>query len=114
MYAMTCTRSNIAFAVAKLNRFTSNQGPRHWKEVRRVLKYLKGTMDRGITYSGELTILEGYSDASWITNEEDNSSTSDGVFVYGGGAISWSFKKQTCIADSTMAYEFIALAFAGK
>ena len=88
MYAMTCTRSNIAFAVAKLNRFTSNQGPRHWKEVRRVLKYLKGTMDRGITYSGGPPILEGYSNASWITNEEDKSSTSGWVFIYGGGSIS--------------------------
>ena len=71
-------------------------------------------MDRGITYSREPTILEGYSDASWITNEEDNSSTSVWVFVYGGGAISWSSKKQTCIVDSTMASEFIALASAGK
>ena len=60
--------------MAKLSRFTSNLGPHHWK--RRVLKYLKGNLDRGITYSGEPPILEGYSDASWITNEEENSSTS--------------------------------------
>ena len=71
-------------------------------------------MDRGITYSGEPPILEGYSDASWITNEEDNSSTSGWVFVYGGGAISWSSKKQTRNADSTIASEFIALVYAGK
>ena len=36
------------------------------------------------------------------------------VFVYGGGAISWSYKKQTCIADSTMSAEFIALASASS
>ena len=68
-------------------------------------------MDRGITYSGEPPILEGYFDASWITNEEDNSSW---VFIYRGGAISWSSKKQTCIANSIMASEFIALASVGK
>ena len=58
--------------------------------------------------------MECYYDASWITNEEDNSSASGWVFVYGGGAKSWSSKKQTCIVDSTMASEFIALASAGK
>ena len=64
MYPMTCTRPNIAFAVAKLIRFTSNPRPHHWKVVRRVLKYLKGNMDHGITYSGEPPILKGYFDAS--------------------------------------------------
>ena len=98
MYAMTCTRPDIAFAVGKLSRFTSNPGPQHWLAIRRVLRYLKGTINYGITYSGEPPILEGYSDASWITNEEDNSSTSGWVFVYGGGAISWAPKKQTVIA----------------
>ena len=33
-------------------------------------------MDYGITYSGEHPVLEGYSNASWITNEEDNFTTS--------------------------------------
>ncbi|XP_057543261.1 secreted RxLR effector protein 161-like [Amaranthus tricolor] len=81
MYAMTCTRPDIAFAVGKLSRFTSNPGPQH---------------------CGEPPILEGYPDASWITNEEDISSTSGCVFFYGGGAISWASKKQMVIADSNM------------
>ena len=51
MYAMTSTRPDIAFVVAKLSRFTSNPGRHHWKAVRRVFKYLKGTMDCVITYS---------------------------------------------------------------
>ena len=51
-------------------------------------------MDYCITYNGEPHILEGYSDASGITNEEDNSSTSVWMFIYGGGAISWSSKNQ--------------------
>ena len=86
MYAMTCTRPDIAFVVGKLSRFTSNPGPHHWMAIRRVLRYLLRTKDYGIAYSGEPPILEGYSDASWITNEEDNSFTSGRVFVYGGGA----------------------------
>nr|GFB71888.1 hypothetical protein [Tanacetum cinerariifolium] len=59
-------------------------------------------------------MLEGYTDASWISNTKDNSSTSGWVFLLGGGAISWASKKQTCIAGSTMKYEFVAPAAAGK
>ncbi|GKB59653.1 zinc finger, CCHC-type containing protein, partial [Tanacetum coccineum] len=59
-------------------------------------------------------VLEGYTDASWISNTEDNSSTSGWVFLLGGGAIFWAFKKQTCITGSTMKSKFVALAAAGK
>ncbi|GJT60792.1 zinc finger, CCHC-type containing protein [Tanacetum coccineum] len=84
MCAMTCTRPDIAFAVGKLSRYTSNP------------------------------VLEGYTDASWINNTEDNSSTSGWIFLLGGGAISWASKKQTCITGSTMKSEYVALAAAGK
>ena len=114
MYAMTSTRPDIALAVGKLSRFTSNPGAQHWFAVRRVLRYLKGTLDYGLSYSGFPSVLEGYSDASWITYKEDDSSVSGWVFMFGGGAISWSSKKQTCIVNSTMATEFIALASASK
>nr|GFB32264.1 zinc finger, CCHC-type [Tanacetum cinerariifolium] len=88
MYAMINTRPDIAFAV--------------------------GTMDYGLTYSGYSSVIEGYFDASWINNTEDHSSTSGWVFLLGGGAISWASKKQTCITDSIMKSEFVALAAAGK
>ncbi|GJW86535.1 zinc finger, CCHC-type containing protein [Tanacetum coccineum] len=52
--------------------------------------------------------------SSWISNTEDNSSTSGWVFLLDGGAISWASKKQTCISSSTMESEFVALAVAGK
>ena len=111
---MTSTRLDIAFAVGKLSRYTSNPSAYYWQEVRRVLQYLKGTVDLGLTYVGSPSVLEGYSDASWITNEDDHSSTSGWVFLLGGGAISWASKKQTCISSSTMESEFIALVAAGK
>nr|GEZ19132.1 zinc finger, CCHC-type [Tanacetum cinerariifolium] len=60
-----------------------------------------------------VVVLEGYTDASWINNTEDNSSTSGWVFLL-GGAISWASKKQTCITGSTIKSEFMALATAGK
>nr|GEZ36898.1 zinc finger, CCHC-type [Tanacetum cinerariifolium] len=60
------------------------------------------------------SVLDSYSDASWINHVEDSSSTSVWVFLLGGGAISWDSKKQTCITGSTMEYEFVALDAAGK
>ncbi|XP_073526018.1 uncharacterized protein [Phyllobates terribilis] len=114
MYAMTSTRPDIAFAVGKLSRYTSNPSVHHWQAVYRVLRYLKGTMNFGLVYDGFPHVLEGYSDASSITNEEDHYSTSGWVFLLGGGAISWASKKQTCMTSSTMESEFVALAAAGK
>ena len=67
-----------------------------------------------ITYVGAPLVLEGYSEASWITNLEDHSSTSVWVFLPSGGAISWASKKQSCITTSTMESEFVALAVACK
>nr|GEV83167.1 zinc finger, CCHC-type [Tanacetum cinerariifolium] len=96
------------------SRYTSNPGTQHWQAIQRVLKYLKKTMNYRLVYSGYPLVLEGYTDASWISNTEDNSSTSGWVFLLGGGAISWASKKQTCITGSTMEFEFVALAATGK
>nr|GFA02949.1 zinc finger, CCHC-type [Tanacetum cinerariifolium] len=114
MYAMTSTRPDIAYAVGRLGRFTSNPSRQHWKAITRVFKYLRGTKDYVLSYVGHPSVLEGYSDASWINHVKDSSSMSGWVFLLGGGAISWAFKKQTCITGSTMESEFVALAVAGK
>ena len=76
MYAMTSTRPDVAFAVGKLSRYTSNPIKFHWHAIRRVLKYLKKTQDYVLCYSGYPSVLEGYSDASWITDKEDYASAS--------------------------------------
>ncbi|GKC87926.1 hypothetical protein Tco_1148575 [Tanacetum coccineum] len=113
MYAMTNTRPDIAYAVGRLSRFlvilVDNIGT-----ITRVFKYLKGTMNYGLSYIGYPSVLEGYSDARWINHVEDSSSTSGWGFLLGGGAISWAFKKQTCITSSTMESKFVALTAAGK
>nr|GEX46884.1 zinc finger, CCHC-type [Tanacetum cinerariifolium] len=82
--------------------------------TQRVLKYLKKTMDYRLTHTGYPLVLEGYTNASWINNNEDNLSTSGWIFLLGGGEISWASKKQTCITGSTMESEFVASAAAGK
>nr|GEW49423.1 zinc finger, CCHC-type [Tanacetum cinerariifolium] len=79
MYAMTSTRPDIAYAVGRLSKFTSNSSRRHWHAITR------------------------------INHVEDSSSTSEWVFLLRGGAISWASKKQTCITSFTMKSQFVAL-----
>ncbi|CAN1745338.1 Retrovirus-related Pol polyprotein from transposon TNT 1-94 [Linum perenne] len=95
--------------VNRLSRYTSNPSSDHWIALRRVLKYLKGTANWGLKFKGYPPILEGYTDANWVTSKDDVSSTSGFVFTLGGAAVSWKSTKQTCIARSTMESEFIAL-----
>ncbi|GJY00710.1 pol polyprotein [Tanacetum coccineum] len=94
----------------RLSRHTNSLGKEHWDAVNRVFKYLKKTMDYGLEYSGDPSVLEGYTDASWITDQEDYASMSRWIFTLGGGEVSWGSKKQSCLTDSTMVAEFVALA----
>jgi len=93
MYAMHCTRADIAFALCKLSRFTSKPSTMHWKEIVRVLGYLKRTEDLGILYHNFPAVLEGFTDASWITSATDNKFTFGWIFTLGGAAIIWASKK---------------------
>nr|GEW60926.1 zinc finger, CCHC-type [Tanacetum cinerariifolium] len=92
-YDMTYTRPDISFVVGKLSKYTSNRGTQHWQAIQRVLKYLKKIMDYRLIYTGYPLVLEGYIDASWISNTEDNSSTNGCVFLLSDGAIFWASKK---------------------
>ncbi|KAM1048782.1 hypothetical protein ACFX2C_027959 [Malus domestica] len=114
MYASHSTRPDIAFAVCKLSRYTSNPSTLHWKAICRVFGYLKKTTNLGLFYSRFLAILEGYPDAYWITSASDNKSTTGWIFTIGGGVVSWISKKQTVVSHFTMESEFIALAAACK
>jgi hypothetical protein len=109
MYLPSATRPDISFAVSKLSRFTSNPGDDHWRALERVMHYLVGTMDYGIHYFGYPVVLEGYSDANWISNVDVLYATSGYVFTLGGAAISWRSCKQTILTRSIMEVELAAL-----
>ena len=109
MYLSSCTRPDIACTVNKLSRYTSNPGIDHWKAIVRVLRYLRFTRNYGLHYHRYPAVVEGYSDANWISDMKDSKSTSGYVFTLAGAAISWKSSKQTVIARSTMESEFIAL-----
>ena len=114
MYLMSCARPDIAYLVSKLSSYTRNPGAKHWQGIMRVLKYLIFTCDYGLHYTRYHAILEGYSDANWISNVKDSKSHSGYVFTLGGRVVSWKSSKQTIITRSTMKYEFIALDKCGE
>ncbi|KAL4198607.1 hypothetical protein AMTRI_Chr03g46830 [Amborella trichopoda] len=93
MYAMSYNRPDIVFALGILSRYSRNPGQGHWNAIYRILRYLKGTIDYVLHYVGDSSILEGYSDANWITDFEESRSTSGWIFTYGGGAVAWGSKK---------------------
>jgi len=89
MYLASATRPDISFAVSKLSRFVSNPGDDHWHALERVLRYLKGTMSYGISYTEYPRVLEGYCDANCISDANEIYATSGYVFSLGGDTISW-------------------------
>ena len=114
MFLTNCTRLDIAYTVGRLIRYTHNPSIEHWDAISRLLRYLKGTFDYGLSYCGYPTILEGYCDANWISDTDEVKPTSGYVFTLARGAVSWKSSNQTCIAKSTMESELVALKKAGS
>ena len=117
MYLAVSTRPDIAFAVNNLAWFNSKPQKEHWTPLKRILKYLKGTTNIGILYKLDgADKCVGYSDADWAGYTSDRRSTSGYIFMFGacGGPISWSSKKQKCVALSTAEAEYVALSGAAQ
>lgn len=113
LYAAVATRPDIAFAVGVVSKFNSEPTQTHLTAVKRILRYLKGTSDLGITYRKmKNEKLIGYSDADWAGDRDDRHSTSGVVFFMSGGPVSWLSKKQAVVALSTSEAEYIALSLA--
>lgn len=102
MYAMTCIRPDIGYAVGMLGRFQQNPGIAHWKALKKVLRYLQRTKEFMLVYkkSDSLEVV-GYSDADYAGCQTSCKSTSGYIFLLAQGAISWRSSKQSITADST-------------
>ena len=109
MYAMVCTRLDIAQAVGVISRFMSNLGKQHWDVVKWILRYLKGTSDFVLCFGGKDTLLRGYTDFDMAGNLDNRRSTIGYVFTFFGAAISWASKLQQVVSLSTTKAKYIAL-----
>ncbi len=110
MYAVRCTRPDVAFTQNITSRYQQNPGESHWTAVKNILKYLRNTKDMFLVYGG----VEGelgvtcYTDASFETDRDDSRSQTGYVFVMNGGAVDWKSAKQSTTAMSSTEAEYIA------
>ncbi|CAL2238507.1 unnamed protein product [Prunus armeniaca] len=116
MYAMVCTRPDIAQAISVVSRYMGNPGKQHWDAVKWILRYLKGSWRQRIMFEKqkENARVLGYVDADYAGDLDKRRSTSGYVFTCAGRPISWRALLQPITALSTTEAEYIALAEAGK
>ena len=114
MYAMVATRADLAFAVSVVSQFMASPAPMHWMAVKRIMRYLKGTLDVKLCLGGTNMSLYGYCDADWGGDLTTRKSTTGYVFFVGDGAISWNSKRQPTVALSTTEAEYMAASHSAK
>jgi len=99
---MTITRPNLSYAVGAVSQFMQTPRKPHLDAVRRIVRYIKHTLQCGIFYETKSQLqVHGYTDVDWAGNVLDRRSTSGFMFSFGNGVVSWSSKKQLTIALSS-------------
>ncbi len=91
---MTITRPDLSYAVGVVSQFMQTPRKPHLDAVRRILRYIKHTLQCGIFYEAKSQLqVHGYTDADWANNVSDRRSTNGFMFSFGSGAVSWSSEK---------------------
>ncbi|KAK6149417.1 hypothetical protein DH2020_016942 [Rehmannia glutinosa] len=109
---LTSSRPDILHAVCLCAHFQSNPKESHMSAVKRIFRYLKGTIQYGLFCpKNENFSLKGYSDSDYAGNIDDRKSTSGSCQFLGDCLVSWFSKKQNCVSLSTAEAEYISAAF---
>ncbi|KAJ4705817.1 Retrovirus-related Pol polyprotein from transposon TNT 1-94 [Melia azedarach] len=115
MYAMVCSRPNLAQSVSVVSRFMGEPGKEHWQAVKRIFRYLKGTFDVGLIYGGDTQCLvTGFSDSDYAGDVDSRRSMTGYVFTLGSSVVSWKTTLQPTVTLSTTEAEYMALTEAAK
>jgi len=113
MYIMLCTRPDLATAVNILSRYSSEKYSELWQCLKRVLRYLKGTIEMKLIFKRNAELkntLIGYVDSDWGGNEIDRKSTTGYLFkMFDLNLICWNTKRQNAVAASSTEAEYMAL-----
>jgi hypothetical protein len=107
------TRPDLAVAVGQVSRFQEDPAPEHWQAVKRIFRYLKGTMNHGLRFvvkRGEKVHLTGWADADWGPRQDQKSRSTTGVaFTMARSIVRWKSVRQRGTARSSMEAELRAL-----
>ena len=114
MYAMVCTRPNIAHAFGFVRRYMNNPGKEHWKVVQWILRYLRGTTSHVLCFGGRDTVLQGYVDVDMAGDKDSRRSTTGYVFTVGGTTTSYISKLQKGVSLSTTEAKYVVDTTASK
>jgi len=114
MYLAVWTRPDISYSTSFLSQFNTCYDEEHYKAAKRVLRYLKGTMDYCLFFSNDQLDLEGFVDADWGGDISDRKSYTGYVFKLSGSAVSWESKKQRTVALSSAEAEYMGISEATK
>ncbi|XP_073288417.1 secreted RxLR effector protein 161-like [Primulina huaijiensis] len=106
---LTASRPDLMFTVCLCARYQSNPKISHLKAIKRILRYIAGTIDLGLWYTHDTNSnLVGFSDADWAGDLDDRKSTTGVCFYLGNNLISWHSRKQNCVSLSTAESEYVA------
>ena len=114
MYLMLGTRPDISFAINYFSRFQDRNSNEVWTHLKRLLRYLKGTIDYELIYkrnAGALPLI-CYVDSDWAQDVQDRKSISGYLMKVFGNTVSWVTRKQNCVALSSTEAELVAMCAA--
>ena len=114
MYLSTSTRPDISYAVSELSRFASNPGIEHWMGIKRVFRYLNGTINHGINYGGGDLIIQGHVDASYGRCVDTRRSRYGCHFNINNGPFIWKSKMEKIVTLSSMEAEYVGACEASR
>nr|GFB74200.1 copia protein [Tanacetum cinerariifolium] len=108
---LTSSRPDIVHATCLCARYQAKLTEKHLKEVKRIFRYLWGTVNTGLWYTKDSGFeLTGFSDANYVGCKVTFKSTSGGAQFLGKKLVSWSSKKQDFMALSTAKAEYVSLS----
>ncbi|GJZ97258.1 retrovirus-related pol polyprotein from transposon TNT 1-94 [Tanacetum coccineum] len=108
---LTSSRPDIVQAVCYCARYQARPTEKHLKEVKRIFRYLRGTINMGLWYPKDSGFeLTAFSDADHAGCLDTRKSTSGGIQFLGDKLVSWMSKKQDCTAMSSAEAEYVALS----
>jgi histone deacetylase 1/2 len=109
---LTMTRPDLSFAVNKVCQYLHAPRCTHWSAVKRILRYIQGTLSDGLSLrrpNASPDLLTAFSDADWAGNSDDRRSTGGYAIFYGGNLVTWSARKQATVSRSSTESEYKAI-----